>query len=80
MIEPRLILFFSLSVSSRGTRVSERSELNCRLKTSSGRNETMFPVCRAAGAPGGIRALFIFPFAGGPREEEITLSLVSAPL
>lgn len=53
----------------------EPSKLNCMLKTSIEWNETLFPVYCAA--PRGIHALFIFPFTGGLREEEITLSLVS---
>lgn len=53
------------------------SKLNCMLKTSSEGNETMFPVYCADLTPRGIQALFIFPFIGGLREKEITLSLVS---
>lgn len=39
-----------------------------------------FQVDCADHTPRGIHALFIFPFIGGPREEEITLSLVSVLL
>lgn len=59
---------------------SEASKLRCALKAGGEASETMFAACRAGRAPGGIRALFISALAGSPREEEITLSLVSALL